>query len=49
MCTCGRVAWLKLRDAKRAFRENCYPPSEAALWAEVEYWQGRVGAPCRCA
>jgi len=46
MCSCAAAG---LFLARKRFAENRYEPSAAALWAEIEYWQARLDAPCRCA
>lgn len=47
MCDCVSVK-RNLEWAKGRFDENCSHLRQAALWAELDYWQWRREAPCRC-
>lgn len=35
--------YVRLREARQRFKENRYEPRRAELWAEVEYWEWRLG------
>lgn len=36
-------SYFRLREARQRFMENRYEPRRPELWAEVEYWEWRLG------
>lgn len=47
MCECSGVR-AGLHLAQTRLYENRSHLRQAALWADVDYWQWRREAPCRC-